>query len=92
MKVKVKLDDGRIWHRHVDHLFPSQVPIESESIDQDHAPSMSLDNDPLVAPSGEQNVELTSTEIRGPRVVTGPHLLVGPRRSTRVVRPPDKLM
>ena len=90
--VKVKLDDGRIWRRHVDHLFPSQVPIESESIDQDHAPPMSLDNDPLVAPSGEQNVESTSTEIRGPRVVTGPHLPVGPRRSTRVVRPPDKLM
>ena len=26
--VKVKLDEGRIWHRHVDHLFPSQVQIE----------------------------------------------------------------
>ena len=90
--MKVKLEDGRIWHRHVDHLFPSQVQIESESIDQDYAPPKSLDNDPLVAPSGEQNVESTSTEIQGPRVVTGPHLPVGPRCSTRVVRPPDKLM
>ena len=91
--MKVKLDDGRIWRRHVDHPFPSQVQIESELIDQDYAPPMSLDNDPLVAPSGEQKVESTSTEIRGPRVVTGPHLLVGsPRCSTRVVRPPDKLM
>ena len=42
--VKVKLDDGRIWRRHVNHLLPSQVQIESESIDQECAPPMSLDN------------------------------------------------
>ena len=62
---KLELDEGRIWHCHVDHLFPSQVQIECESIDQEYEPPMSLDNDPMVAPSGEQNAESTSTEIQG---------------------------
>ena len=49
--------------------------------------------DPLVAPSSEQNAEPTPTENWGPRVVPGPHVPVGPpRHSTRVSRPPDKLM
>ena len=91
--VKLKLDDGRIWRRHVDHLLPSQVQIESESIDQECAPPMSLDNDPLVAPLSEQNAEPTPTENRGPRVAPDTHVPIGPpRRSTRVSRPPDKLM
>ena len=38
--VKVKLDDGSIWHRHIDHLFPSQVQTESEPINQEYAPPM----------------------------------------------------
>ena len=37
--VKVKLDDGWIWCRHVDHLFPSQVQIESELVDQEFTPT-----------------------------------------------------
>ena len=78
--VKLKLDDGRIWRRHVDHLLPSQVQIESESIDQECAPPMSLDNDPLVASLGEQNAESTPTKNRGPRVVPVPHIPVGPLR------------
>ena len=41
---------------------------------------MSLDNDPLVAPSSEQNAELTPTENQGPRVVPCPYLPVGPPR------------
>ena len=91
--VKVKLDDGRIWHHHANHFLPSQVQIESESIDQECAPPMSLEIDPLVASSSEQNAESTPTENQDPRVVPGPHVPVGPpRRSTRVSRPPDKLM
>ena len=38
----MKLDDGQIWHRHVNHLLTSQVQIESESIDQEYAPSTVL--------------------------------------------------
>ena len=37
--VKVKLDDGWIWCRHVDHLFPSQVQIEIELVDQEFTPT-----------------------------------------------------
>ena len=83
--VKVKLDDGRIRRRHVDHLLPSQVQIENESIDQECASPMSLENDPLVARSSKQNAEPTPTDNRGPRVASGPHVAAGPpRRSTRV--------
>ena len=56
------------------------MQIENESIDQEYAPTMSLDNNTLVAPSGEQNAELTPTENRSPRVVPGPLLPVGPPR------------
>ena len=81
--VKVKMDDDRIWRHHVNHLLPSQVQIERESIDQDYAHH--LCHDPLVAPSSEQNAESIPTENRGLRVAPGPHIPVGPpRHSTRV--------
>ena len=83
--VKLKLDDSRIWRRHVDHLLPSQVQIESESIDQECAPLLSLDNDPLVAPSSEQNAENSYEEPKSKGCTW-------PGHSTRVSQPPDKLM
>ena len=59
---------------------PLKPSAESESILQQYAPPMSLDNDPLVASLGEQNAESTPTKNRGPRVVPVPHIPVGPLR------------
>ncbi len=33
--VKVKLDDGRIWRRHLDHVVKSSETIEPEAINQE---------------------------------------------------------
>ncbi len=83
--VKLKLDDGRTWRRHVDHVLQSQLPTENESVP--------LEDDPLTAPSEEQSPEVAVGETGEPRVIPISQPAVAqPRCSTQVTRPPDKLM
>ena len=58
--VKIKLDDGRIWRRHVDHVIKSKVVTDIESACSRSATSMDID--PLTTPSEEETAaELVPT-------------------------------
>jgi hypothetical protein len=96
--VKIKLDDGRVWRRHVNHVLKSQVLLGADTSSQDRdIDPVPIECDPLVMPSDEGTVESPTTEhssdtVRGmaedpPQPLDGQEEL---RRSTRVRRPPDR--
>ena len=101
--VKIKLDDERIWRRHVDHVIKRKVVTDIESACSRSATSMDLD--PPTTPSEEETAaelvpivdseataEETDTEVtavqEGQPVPTGSQ---GLRRYSRISRPPDRL-
>ena len=89
--VHIKLDDGRTWRRHLDHVFRSDTPVEPESEDS-RTPSpvsVPVDMDPLLSPStAESTVEASPDAGEPPQQESGPD---GVRRSQRTHRPPDRL-
>ena len=93
--VKIKLDDGRIWRRHVDHVRNTEVPEEIRVESQPTPSSGTFEsNDPLTAPAEQMTTpnncgtEHTEQETQEqPRVE--PPEPVGLRRSTRDRQPPD---
>ena len=81
--VKIELDDGWTWQRHVDHLLRSQVEIESDMDNQDFTNAVPLDDDPLTAPSSE----VPPTGNQDPELPPQQPLPPSTRRSTRVRQP-----
>ena len=87
--VMVKLDDGRVWRRHTDHVTPSVILSE----DLTALPSVPLgfdtatpaDPDPRTA-DHDSGTPDSDTFGEAP-VQTEP---VEPRRSTRTTKPPDQ--
>ena len=49
--VKLRLDDGRIWRRHLDHVIASQASEETEKKGQAVPATLHPDSDPLAAPA-----------------------------------------
>ena len=84
--VKIELDDGRTWQRHVDHLLRSQVEIESDTDNQDFTNPVPLDDDSLTALSSE----VPPTGNQDPEPPPQQPLPPSMRRSTRVRQPPDR--
>lgn len=98
MMVKIRLDDGRLWRRHIDHLLKSQLPIAAE-VDSPRPQVF----DPLVAPGHHQNSgnavseltdengqvepepEVSQADSSGTATITN-------RKSSRVSHPPDRYM
>ena len=95
---KVKLDDGRIWRRHVDHIVKSAVVIDPE-VDKSEQGNICDEFDPVTMPTAQSSVETPLPEE--PQVPETPDNVdtqesdqSAPvlRRSTRVIKPPDRLM
>ena len=94
--VKIKLDDGRVWRRHVNQVIKSQVPVGADTSGRVIDP-VPIECDPLVMPSDEEAGETPGTGHVSDTVEDiaedstqpqdGPEAL---RRSTRVRRPPDR--
>ena len=84
--VKVKLDDGRIWRRHIDHVVRSAVVIEPE-VDK---PETGNTYDPLTTPTTRSSMETPVAEE--PQVQESEQSTPVVRRSSRVIKPPDRLM
>ena len=96
--VKLRLDDGRIWRRHLDDVVACKLPEEQRGL----APStLSYKNDPLSAPAEDHRTggneptvseqqphpEQGQEQVEEPRPQnTEPE---GLRWSTRVRHPPD---
>ena len=49
--VQIKMDDGRIWRRHLDHVILSEVPEETGEQTQPDSAVLPPENDPLTAPA-----------------------------------------
>ena len=61
--VKIKLDDGRVWRRHVNHVLKSQVLLGADTSSQDRdIDPVPIECAPLVMPSDEGTVESPTTE------------------------------
>ena len=105
--LKVRLDDGRMWRRHLDHLIRSPLTVNPETAEVGlHAnPGLLDEEDPLIAPSettptelDEQNESVPAEGFAGdqPELQGQPQEDPSPgptiRRSTRERRPPDRLM
>ena len=102
--LKVRLDDGRMWRRHLDHLIRSPLTVNPETAEVGlHAnPGLLDEEDPLITPSETTPTELDESvpaegfagdqpELQGlPQEdpSSGPTI----RHSTRERRPPDRLM
>ena len=96
MMVKIKLDDGRVWRRHVNQILKSQVFVGTDASGHDRDP-VPIECDPLVMPSDEETVETPGTghvsDTVGDIAEGSTQPQEGPkslRRSTRVRRPPDR--
>ena len=94
--VKIKLDDGRIWRRHVDHVRNTEVPEEIRVESQPTPSSGTFEsNDPLTAPAEQMTTpnncgtEHTEQETQEQSQVEPPEPM-GLRRSTRDRQPPDR--
>ena len=95
--IKMRLDDGRIWRRHVDHVVTTQVVSERNLVEP---PAVSLERDPLTAPAVEVPATVSQesdnpAQERDPPPEQEPPPLPDTgqeelRRSTRVRRPPDR--
>ena len=94
--VKVKLDDGRSWRRHVDHVTPTAVAPSEDSTTE--LPSVPIDVTPpeeTARPDNQrpdnnvQDPDTQDAESSQPHVdeSTAP---TEPRRSTRARKPPDR--
>ena len=94
--VKVKLDDGRMWRRHVDHIIQSGVVTETDLNSSRQTTSISMEMDPLTTPADvEPGAEPDRTSGSVPVSEGQPSPVDGGsdvRRSTRDRRPPDRLM
>lgn len=100
--VKIKLDDGRVWRRHVDHVMASKVAVREVS--RGGPSSVPVEpNGPSITDSGNGHTErevtahgnLQDTAIAEPTTVQdetfSPHDRgPAPRRSARTRQPPDR--
>ena len=57
--VRVKLDDGRVWCRHVDHVKTTQ--LESQPSELSESSSTASSEDPLSVPLEDRSVERDDT-------------------------------
>ena len=57
--VRVKMDDGRVWRRHVDHVKTNQ--LESQPSEQSESSSTGSPEDPLSVPLEDSSVEREDT-------------------------------
>ena len=104
--VRVKLDDGRVWRRHLDHVIPSraatsemdQPSSEVPAVPQQLDPGEMPDSSPSPIESREEGQEpvtdAAATSTNSPMSEEGlqPNLQEFERRhSTRVCQPPDRL-
>lgn len=94
--IKMRLDDGRIWRRHVDHVVTSQT---SERNPQETV-VVRPETDPLTAPTveepaavGQDSDSIVQEQCPQPEREPSPLPDTGQeelRRSTRIRKPPDR--
>ena len=102
--VRVKMDDGRVWRRHVDHVKPMQ--LERQPSEQSESSSTGSSEDPLSVPPEDRSVEREDTSgteaeptenhsenVTQDSPIQDPPIQerIEPRRSTRERQPPDRL-
>ena len=97
--VQIKMDDGRIWRRHLDHVIHSQVPEETGEQNQSDSLVLPPESDPLTAPAEhapttdydsarpEQELQQEPEQVESQPSDT---VAEGLRRSTRDRHPPDR--
>ena len=93
--MKMRLDDGRLWRRHVDHVVTAQVVSERNLQDAVESPAVPPETDPLTAP-GVEVPATVSQESDNPAQERDPPPLPDTyqeelRHSTRIHKPPDLL-
>ena len=89
--VQIKMDDGRIWRRHLDHVILSEVPEETGEQTQPDSAVLPPENDPLTAPA--EHAPTTDHDSTSPEQVVPQQLDTEPeglRRSTRDRQPPHR--
>jgi len=85
--VKLRLDDGRIWRRHLDHVVACKLPEKQWGL----APStLSYENDPLSAPAEDHRTGGNEPEQQPRQEQVEEPRAQELRRSTRERRPPDR--
>ena len=95
--VRVRLDDGRIWRRHLDHVTPSQVVGEPEEQASQESPRVPPESDPLTTPDGGSSIGPTPERGETPEQMQDQEEMPLPtaepeglRRSSRIRHPPDR--
>jgi len=89
---RVKLDDGRIWHRHSDHLIKSHTPfgLERPEPEDRGPPDVSGDVDPLTLPSSdpvEEPTPVITPQSLQPEPHSDPHDTTDPPAMDRTPQP-----
>ena len=95
--VRVRLDDGRIWRRHLDHVTPRQVVGEPEEQASQESPRVPPESDPLTTPDGGSSIGPTPERGETPEQRQDQEEMPLPtaepeglRRSSRIRHPPDR--
>lgn len=84
--VKVRLDDGRIWRRHLDHVLLSQVTTRCPVVSTEDLSTPPIDPARVEATPQEPHVEIEQPSLEQGTSVEP----VTFRRSTRSRRPPER--
>ena len=100
--VRVRLEDGRLWRRHLDHVVPHHEPDHSTALTPSEPVSQPADDDPLTSPEDTSTNRPEPTDANTPTLEQANEPVaeerdhepptVELRRSTRSSRPPDHLM
>ena len=96
--LQVRLDDGRVWRRHMDHVASYQLPDPTSDLRQQKPVELPTEEDPLMAPASvttssntpiEQSNDPVVEENKPPSCNSD---TVELRRSSQAHQPPDWLM